>query len=204
MNLPTDIKKFGFVERETRNGHSLKNRCGRDFLYYALHYHYPNEFNPEHNNPEQIESKRFFGIPVPATFAWTQLQFIYLPKFLRSKSLSLEVNNNFINSFWDFFKAILFSRITYREALLKVEENIRSGDVVGIDIAMAFGGLLDHVLFVYGFDEDSLYVCDTRKVSIIEYEKVDKTDSVYYMKISKPEVKKRWKRFSRIWEVKKV
>jgi hypothetical protein len=69
---------------------------------------------------------------------------------------------------------------------------------------MAFEGLLDHVLFVYGYDEEFLYVCDTRKVSLIEYEKVIKNDNVYYMKISRTEVKGRWKRFSRVWEVKKI
>jgi hypothetical protein len=127
MNLPTDIKKFGFVEREIVNGKPLKNRCGRDFLYYALHYIYPEDFNPTNNNPEQIEAKGLFGIPVPAMFAWTQIQFIHLPEFLKSKSLSLEINNNLINSFWDFFKSMLFSKITYSEAMLKVEKGIKEG-----------------------------------------------------------------------------
>jgi len=204
INLPIDIKKFGFVEREKINGKFLKNRCGRDFLYYALHYYYPEVFNPSCNNPEEIESKRLFGKSIPALFAWTQLQFMYLPKFLKSKSLSLKINNQQINSFKDFFSAIIFSRITFEEGISKIEKGVREDKVIGIDIAMAFAGLLDHMLFVYGYDEDFYYVCDTRKVPLIKYVKVTETDDVYYMKISKKEIKKRWKKFSRIWEIEKI
>ena len=113
MHVWGTFQKFGFVEREKINRTFLKNRCGRDFLYYALHYYYPEDFNSHHNNPEEIEAKRLFGKSVPAVFAWSQLQFISLPKFLRSKSLSLKISNRQINSFKDFFNAILFSRITY-------------------------------------------------------------------------------------------
>jgi len=204
IHLPIDIKRFGFVEREKVNGTFLKNRCGRDFLYYALHYYYPEVFNPSCNNPEEIEEKRLFGKSVPAVFAWSQLQFISLPKFLRSKSLSLKISNRQINSFKDFFNAILFSRITYEKAVSKIEVGVREGRVIGIDIAMAFNGLLDHMLFVYGYDDEFYYVCDTRKVPMIQYKKVDKNSDVYYMKISKEEMRKRWKKFSRIWEIEKI
>lgn len=203
INLPTNIKNFGFVEREKINQKYLLNRCGRDFLYYALHYYYPNDFNPSKNNPKIIESKKLFGFSIPAVFAWTQFQFLNLPKFLKSKSLSLKINNKQIDTFVDFLIAVLFSRIKYVEAVKKVEENVKRGNVVGLDIAMAFSGLLDHVLFVYGFDENYFYVCDTRKVPLIKYEKVEKNSEVYFMKISKLEVKKRWKRFSRIWLIEK-
>jgi len=40
-SLPTNLDKFGFVEREKKNGKLVKNRCGRDFLYYTLHYYFP-------------------------------------------------------------------------------------------------------------------------------------------------------------------
>ncbi len=201
INLPTDIKKFGFVEREKKRGKFLKNKCGRDFLYYALHYFYPEDFNPKNNNPEEIDKKKLFGLSISAIFAWTQLQFVYVPKLLKSRYLSLKINNKKINSFIDFFVAIIFSRITYGDAVAKIEQKIREGKVIGLDIAMAFEGLLDHVFFVYGFDENFYYVCDTRKVPLIQYEKVSKDDDVYYMKISKEEVKKRWKKFSRVWEI---
>ena len=82
-----------------------------------------------------------------------------------------------------------------------VENEIKKGEVVGLDIAMFFGGLLDHILFVYGYDKSYFYVFDTRKVPLIQYEKIT-NDERFIMRISIDEVKKRWKRFSRVWEVK--
>ncbi len=199
--IPLNLPNFGFVEREKVHGAYVKNRCGRDFLYYALHYYYPQEFNPEHNNPQIIESTGLFGISVPASLAWMQIQFMRLPKLLQSKGLSLTINDRHINSFTTFVRAMLCSRMTYSEATQRVEEGVQNGHAVGLDIAMAFGGLLDHVLFVYGFDDEFYYVFDTRKVPLISYEKVDETRDEYFMKISKTEVQKRWKRWSRVWEV---
>lgn len=121
-----------------------------------------------------------------------------MPGFLRSKSLFLKISNRQIDSFADFFNAIIFSRIAYEEAISKIEKGVREGKVIGIDIAMAFNELLDHMFFVYGYDDDFYYICDTRKVRLIQYEKVVENDDVYYMKISKIEMRKRWKKFSRI------
>lgn len=204
INLPINIENFGFVEREKIKGKYLKNRCGRDFLYYALHYYYPKDFNPIKNNPREIESKNFFGFSIPAMFAWTQFQFLNLPKFLKSKDLALTINNIKIDSFKDFINSILFSKIKYDDAVKKVEQSVKDGKVVGLDMAIVFKGLLDHVIFVYGYDDDFFYVCDTLKVSYIEYEKVNDRGEQYFMKIPKNEIKKHWKRFSRVWEVEKV
>ena len=76
--LLININTFGFVHREKCKGVSVKYKCGRDFLYYALNYYVPSEFNQHINNPEQIEKKRLFGFSVPATLAWTMLPFILM------------------------------------------------------------------------------------------------------------------------------
>ena len=110
-HLPINLDTFGFVQREKYDGVIVKNRCGRDFLYYALHYYYPNEFNPQINNPVDIEKRRLFGFLIHEWFAWTQLQFIDLHNFLESKSLKLVINNIEVKSFSKFIKTTLFSKI---------------------------------------------------------------------------------------------
>ncbi len=198
--LPINLDTFGFVIREKRNGLSVKYKCGRDFLYYALHYYFPKKFNQGCNNPVEIETKRLFGSPVPAYFSWTQIQFYKLPRFLKENSLTLKINKQMIESFSDFVRAILFSRISHDEAVDIIERGVSKGNVVGVDIALRFEGLEDHVLFVYGFDEKDFYVFDTHKVPLLKYEKITDDDR-YVMRLSRDEVRKRWKIFSRVWEV---
>lgn len=82
VTLSINLDRFGFVNREKSGGKILKNRCGRDFLYYALHYLFPETYNPNALNPEEIERRRLFGARVPSWLAWLQAQFIKLPSFL--------------------------------------------------------------------------------------------------------------------------
>src|SRR3989338_7892609 len=170
--LLIDTEKFGFVEREKNGSKTLTNRCGRDFLYYALHYYLPTKFNPKNLNPTQIESQKLFGLRLPSFLMWTQLQFYKLPKYLKTNNIKLFINEKEINLFKDFFTAIFFSRITYQDAIKKIEQSIDKGVASGIDIGLKYGGLLDHVIFVYGYDQDFLYVFDTHQVPILEYSKL--------------------------------
>ncbi|MEI6490785.1 MAG: hypothetical protein WCO16_03415 [bacterium] len=202
-HLPLDINKFGFVQREICNGLTVKYKCGRDFLYYALHFLLPSKFNSETNNPQEIDRNHFFGLTVPVWLAWTQLQFYKMPTFLKRLSLELKINDVKVTNFLKFFYAMLFSRISYENALEKIEGNVKNGLVSGVDLALRWQGLEDHVLFVYGYDVENLYVFDTNKVPSLEYEKLT-DDERYYMKLPKSVVKKRWKTFSRVWEVYKV
>jgi len=201
--LPIDIDTFGFVERERFNNTTVKYKCGRDFLYYAMHYLLPSKFNANYNNPKEIDAKRLFGPILPTSLAWSMYQFYKMPKFLKENSLRLQINGRDISSFVDFISAMLFSRISYEAGIKKIEENINIGKVAGIDVTLRFEGLEDHVMFVYGHDKDNFYVFDTLKVSKLSYEKIT-NDNKFIMKISRDEVKKRWKRFSRVWEVDKL
>lgn len=202
-NLQINLDTFGFVQREKCNGVTVKNKCGRDFLYYALTYYLPSKFNQNLINPEQINKQSIFGLSLPAAFAWTMLQFIKMPKFLKKHSLVLSINKVKVSNFIDFIRAMLFSRISYDEAINLIENNISQGRTVGLDIALRFQGLEDHVMFVYGYYAENFYVFDTHKVSILNYEKIT-DDERYIMKISRDEVRKRWKRFGRVWEVSKL
>ena len=201
--LPKPIEQIGFVEREKDNGKSVKNKCGRDFLYYALNYYLPEKFNPQELSPTAIERKKLFGLHLPSGLMWTQLQFLKLPSFLRQNGLVLSINNRKIDSFISFFVAILFSRLYISDALQKVEEAVNKGKVSGIDIGLKFGGLLDHIIFVYGYDEEALYVLDTHKVPMLEYTKLT-DDNRHFMKLPKEVIKKRWTRFGRVWEMEKL
>lgn len=200
ISLPINIENIGFVQREKVNGVSVKNKCGRDFLYYSLNYYLPNIFNPIKCSIVEIEKLKLFGLSLPAFLAWTQLQFYKLPRFLKTNNLTLKINNRTINNFFDFVSSILFSRISYSTAIARIEDNIKNGRVSGVDVSLGFLGLLDHVMFVYGYDEESLYVFDTHKVSHLNYEKIT-NDNRYFMKLSKREVVERWSIFSRVWEV---
>ena len=134
--LPVDIEKFGFVEREKVGSKTLTNRCGRDFLYYTLHYYFPDKFNPQGLNPREIETQKLFGFRLPSWLMWTQLQFFNLAKYLKSNNVKLVINEKEIGSFLNFFSANLFSRITYERAIEKIEQSINNGIAVGVDIGL--------------------------------------------------------------------
>ena len=87
------------------------------------------------------------------------------------------------------------------EAIEDIECAIKAGIVSGIDISIS--GLLDHIMFVYGYDDEYFYVLDTHQVPGLEYEKTTQ-DSRYIMKISKETIKRRWNKFGRVWIVKKL
>jgi len=203
--LPIHLGQFGFVEREKFNGKYLKNRCGRDFLYYALNYYRPKEFNQNSNSPKEIEKKNIFGFSIPANFAWTQIQFYKVPRLLRCLNLELKINDKRINSFFSFIKSIILSnKIGSKEAIKRIKKSIDAGNVVGIDIAIDKTGLLDHVMFVYGYDKNSLYIFDTHIEERLEYEKVSKLDDKkFIMKLPFKVISKRWTRFGRVWKISK-
>jgi hypothetical protein len=205
-HLPIDLNKFGFVEREKDSaGNTVKNRCGRDFLYYTLNYFYPTEFSPTNLCPVEIEKKKIFGIPMPAFLVWTNLSFIKVPKLFRDKNLGLEINGLQIKTFFDFAHAMLFAgHDSFDKSIERIKSEIGAGNVVGIDIAVKLNGLADHVMFVYGYDDSNLYVIDTHKASEIDYEKITPSDdNRHIMKLPLAEIRKKWLMiWNRVWIIK--
>ncbi len=202
--LPIDLETFGFVKREYINGKKILNKCGRDFLYYGLHYYFPNKFKKESNNPFLIDKNKIFGFPVNAIFAWTMIQFYKVPRLFKELRLSLSIGDREIKTFMDFIVAMINPhKKLAEEAICEVEEAIDAGFVVGIDFPFSLLGLINHVIFVYGYDENNLYVFDTHQVLGLEYEKIT-DDNRYIMKIPKNIIKKRWTRFGRVWVMKKI
>ncbi len=206
-HLPIDLDRFGFVEREKDiAGNTVKNRCGRDFLYYALNYFYPESFSPSTLNPAKIEKGKILGIPMPAIFVWTNLSFIKVPKLFRDKNLSLEINNIQINSFLNFVHAMVFTKHdSFEKSLEKIKSEINAGNVVGVDIAIKLKGLADHVMFVYGYDDNNLYVFDTHQAHEINYEKItSQSDNRFIMRLPFKTIEEKWKmRWNRVWTIKK-
>lgn len=202
VNLPLNPETFSFYTRESVKGKSISNKCGRDFLYYSLVYLFPEKYGEGKITPIEIERQKLFGIPVPSNLAWIQIQFWNVAKYFESIGLSLRINNRKINNFFDFVFAILFSRLSFERAIHSIEKHVRGGDVCGIDISIGQFGLLDHVMFVYGFDNENLYVIDSI-VAPIEYE-LHRRDGKLIMKLPKQIIKKRWTRFGRVWVVDKV
>lgn len=140
---------------------------------------------------------------LPSWLMWTQLQFLYLPQYLRAHQLQLRINNRTIRSFPNLTGALLFSRLSYAEAVKKIEKSVDEGKPVGIDVALKYLGLLDHVMFVYGYDADAFYVFDTHKVPMLEYTKLT-DDHNYFMRLPREVAHGRWTIFSRVWELRKT
>jgi len=194
--LKKDSETLNLYEREKINGRYVSNKCGRDFLYIASNYYLPEKFN---QGGLEFDNKKILGIPVYSKLAWTQLQFYKIGNFLKDNNLLLEINNRKIEGFLDFTKAIIFSTTNLDKVFSVIEESVTNDIVCGIDISLGMGGLLDHVMFIYGFDEENLYVLDTHQVSKLEYKLTDKP---FVYKLPKTIIKKRWTRFGRIWVVK--
>lgn len=201
--LPIDLDEFGFVEREKRKGKPIVFRCGRDFLYYSLAYYKSEIFNPSGISPALIEKRGIFGLRIPWWMMWSALQFNKVPKIFKKYNLYLAINDKQIRHYFDFLFAFLFpKKISAQYAISVVEANVNKGEVSGIDISISLFGLVDHVLFVYGYDDENLFVFDTHKLPKLEYEKLTKDgDNKFIMKLPKAVIYKRWSRWGRVWTV---
>lgn len=204
-SLPINLQSFGFVTREWSGEKVLKNRCGRDFFYYALNYYYPQKYNPKNLNPVEIEKNGVFGFKLPAWLIWTGLSFYKIPKLFQTLDLILEINNKKVETFFDFLKALLFIKPRpFDQSLIMIKNTVDEQKVCGIDISVSLGGLVDHVMFVYGYDENNLYVFDTHQATKIKYEKMtEASDTRFIMKLPFDEIEKRWSRFNRVWIISK-
>ena len=113
------------------------------------------------------------------------VQFFKVPALFDKLKLSLLINDRQIKTFKDFLICIVNpSKRSAEEAIKDVEQAINSNFAAGIDISIGFWGLWNHVLFIYGYDGDNLYVFDTQKIPVLEYEKITE-DSRYVMKLPK-------------------
>ena len=88
MGMPTPkshhrpVAAFSIPIREEINGKTLSNKCGRDFLYFALHFYHPSVFNTDNLSPLKLDQKKLLGTSVPSWLAWTQVQFKNTAAFL--------------------------------------------------------------------------------------------------------------------------
>lgn len=203
--LNQNLDNVSFIDREIdTNGRPVKNRCGRDFIYYTLNYYYPNQYNSSACNPVQLEKNHLLGFSLPWWIMWAQLQFLYLPKFLSSLNLQLIIDNKVIKSFPSLLLALSIPKNSnVQDKIKEVEQAVDSGHASGIDISLGMNGLLDHVMFVYRYDESNFYVFDSHQVSNLEYEKAD-GENRYYMKLPKSIVIKRWSKFGRVWIIRPI
>ena len=205
-SLNIDLDKFGFVQRERINNKALADQCGRDFFYYVLNYYFPDLHNKNKGNPQEISKSGLFGWSwLPVWLIWTGLTFKNVSKYLKSLGLKFYINNKEIKNYFDFFLGMLPLRsLSFEKGIMEIEKAVDSGHVVGVDISIALGGLADHVMFVYGYDDGNLYVFDTHQAGGLEYEKLTpEGDNRFIMKLPREIVRKRWTVFNRVWVVKK-
>lgn len=188
------LNSFPFFKREKRGGKLVSNQCGRDFLYYACSYLKLGMLNGL--SAEQITQHNIFGLFLHPYLAWTQLQFFRVPGIMARHGLVLSINRHEISSWWQFVCRTLFSRLDFTSAITSVRTAIANNHAVGIDISIGLGGLLDHVLFVYGYDEKGLLVFETTQ-TLLQYHCIDKEKGIYHLPYT--EIKKRWTRFGRVW-----
>lgn len=204
-HLPRELNEIGFVEREKICDKTVANKCGRDFLYYCLNYYKPDLHNTFRGNPLDIETWGLFGLRIPSWLVWTFLSFCKVPRYFASLELELFINNHRIRNFSQFVKTAMSKSFSTDEALRIIEIAVDTGLASGIDVSIALGGLIDHVMFVYGYDADNLYVFDTHKVKRLKYEKLTPNgDERYVMRLPKSAIRKRWSRFNRVWVVRSL
>lgn len=168
-------------------------------MYIALNFYDDKKFNNIKNYPVELEKK--FGIRVNPLLSFTMLQFKDLIKFLTKENYNLSINRKSVTSFRDFIKQIIFSKISFHQAIDEIKKSIDNNVACGIDVPIKYKGLLDHVMFVYGYDEDNLFVIDTRKVKYLNYSHWQKQQFLF--RISLEEIENRWTRFGRVWIVKR-
>lgn len=206
-HLPINLSTFGFVEREEIKGKKLIFQCWRDFAYYALHYYYPEKFNRENLNPLEIRSKGIFGIKnLPVWLIWTGLSFYKVPQLFSNLKLSLSVNGMRVKSYFSFIFSLLPFKIISPEKIIEITQKaVDDGKVAGLDVNVRLFGLVDHVMFVYGYDEENFYVLDTNNVIGLEYEKITpEGDNRFIMKFPKSLLKRKLTIFNRVWVVSKI
>jgi len=189
------------MEREKVGGKIVSNRCGRDFFYYALNFYSPGLHNPHRLNPEIIECSGLFGNALPSWLIWTGLSFRKAPDYFKSQDLAIHINGRTINSYRDFILATILPRPqSFTRGIEQITQAIDQGEVCGIDIDISLWGLVDHLMFVYGYDDENLYVFDTHQVPTLEYEKLTPSDDPrFIMKLPKFVIKDRWSQFNRVW-----
>jgi hypothetical protein len=184
----------------------LSNKCGRDFVYFALNFYYPEAFNKSRICPVEMDRLKLLGQPVPKWLAWTQIQFYTMPEYLKTKGLRLSINNKLIKSFYDFVTGNIFSgfKISYEDAIGSIQSCVDLNIACAIDIPVRKGllALQDHVMFVYGYDEENLYVFDTLTVKGLGYVKVEGEQGLYTL--PKSLIRKNWSHLGRFWKVEKV
>lgn len=198
--LAWELTDIPFVSRETSGaGKPIKFRCNRDFIFYALTFYQRNK-NAWPQHPEQLEYKPF-GIKLPFWLMWTMFHVVHTPRILADNKLILFINDHKITSWWSYWPALLWPRpVSFEAVLSEIETAIDHNIALGIDISVALGGLVDHILFVYGYDDGNLYVLDTQQLPMLPYVKV-LVGERFLMKLPKSALPERLGRFSRLWNV---
>ena len=157
---------FTLVDREeSTDGYIVPNKCGRDFLFYALQFFRPKEFGCScmYEHPYDLEPR--LGMMVSSRFAWTCLQFYSTPKFLKQRNLYWYINKKPIESCIDVLRMSILGICTNPLFTFdsEIKTSLNNNEVVGIHFCYEYLRR-SHVMFVAGIDDDYLYVCDTHAV----------------------------------------
>lgn len=203
--MPIDTETFGFFHREHHYGREVQNRCMRDFLCYSLEYYVPEHFGPDSISPKIVEKKNLFGLKLPENFMWTGLHLKYVPTLLSTYGLKLKINNKLVPSWWVCFTCLVNPRpISVDHAISILEHCVDNGKTSAIDVTFKKYGVDNHVMFVFGYDDDNFYVFDTHYVDDIGYTKVTgHNDRRMIMRLPKEKVREKWTRRARVWVVEK-
>lgn len=195
-----NLQNFGFVQREKKNNRIVKNRCLRDFLYYVLHYYFPEVFNPDFITPQVIEDIRLFGFKIPEYLPAGGAQYSGIAKLLRAYKLKLELNGKKIQNKKDFLKYFIFKRgISYDNLIKLIKEYLKNNIACGIDVPIKL--LYDHIIFVYKIDKANIYLIDTHKSSYVNYKKISKNKNKFLMAYKLEDLKKDWDFRGLLWAV---
>jgi hypothetical protein len=138
---------------------------------------------------------------MPAFLIWTCLPFFKVPSLMRKMRLRLSINGARITNFLTFFIAMIGTHsVTADDGFQLIEDAIDKGHTAGIDISLGMGGLLDHIMFVHGYDDENFYVFDTHVMPGLEYARTTNDDR-FIMRLPKDIARRRWTRWNRAWVI---
>jgi hypothetical protein len=207
VHLHIDLDRFPFFARERdAKGHVVTNRCGRDFLAFSMAHLRPGVYARYTGLPAFSKE---IGWPVHSSLVWTGLPFWKLPRYLATHNLELRINGARCNTTENLLRCLWFPpKLPYGKAMQMAHQGLRMNRVVGIDVSLGWAGLFNHVMFVWAMDNEEFAVFDTHVTPGLEYAHfdVDQQDGPtredrFIMRLPFDIVEKRWKRWSRVWEI---
>lgn len=199
-------------------GQPLKGWCAFYFAWLALHHLMPRKWNLRVRAPGLAAERELIGLNTSPLESWflrllgmRRLRVGNLPKYLVDKGYTLSINGRACETYYQLRAALRTPNErgghywTADDAIDRVIDALRKGQVTGIDINLGPFGYRDHVLFVYAVTRESLVVVESLVVPGLGYTRIPLNhphENALVMELPMDELRRRWQhRHGRIWTI---